>query len=533
MLPISQANLAKHLRRSREIAHILARHGFDWLLTGWDGGMAGALRRWMGRMQIEAHSGPEHVRLALEELGTTFIKLGQVLSTRPDLVPPEYLAELSKLQDNVRPAPYSQISAIIERELGHLPEQIFASFETSPQAVASIGQVHRARLTDGSPVVVKVQRPGVDAQVVQDLAMLSHLAALLVKRDDWGDAYDFQGWVDEFSLALRDELDFTLEGRNADRMRRNFTDDSAVHIPLVYWDYTTPRVLVLEEIQGIKISQLGAVEAAGLNRQALAATCARITLVQIFRHGFFQADPHPGNFFIKSDGTIGLIDFGQMGRLDAPLREVLLRLMMAIAQHDADRLVDELLALGTTRQRLNRNALKRDLDHVIYRYSDRAPRDISGAQLFAQVTTIALKHRLQLPAELTLLAKVVVMDEGLGSYLDPDFRLMEFARPYFEEFWLENLSPAAIARRIKDTSLDVAEISQDLPRHLKRLLVQLERGEIAFEGRLEESRTVVKNLHRAANRISLSVLIAGVIIGLSTVIHAYRPGSAQPSDEEN
>ncbi|MDF2441189.1 MAG: ubiquinone biosynthesis protein [Abditibacteriota bacterium] len=534
MLTLQEAKLARHLRRSREIAHVLARHGFDWLQAEWElGGVSGSLRRWLGRMRVEPLSGPEHVRLALEELGPTFIKLGQALSTRPDLVPPDYIAELAKLQDSVTPAPYSAIATIIEHELGQPPERLFSAFETKPQAAASIGQVHRARLLDGCRVVVKVQRPGVDTQVIQDLAILSDLAQILARRDDWRDAYDFQGWVEEFSWALCNELDFSLEGRNADRMRRNFEDDPAVHIPRVYWEYTTARVLVQEEIQGIKISDLTALEDAGHDRRELAARCAHIALLQIFQHGFFHADPHPGNFFIEANGTIGLIDFGQVGRLDTPLREVLLRLMMAISRRDADRLVDELLALGASRRRLNRNALKRDLDHVIYRYSDRSPREISSAQVLTQVTAIALQHRLQLPAELTLLAKVVAMDEGLGAQLDPNFHLMEFARPYFEEFWLENLSPAAVAHRIKETSLDVAEVGQDLPRHVKRLLLRLERGEISFEGRLEESRTVVKHLHRAANRISLSVLLAGAMIGLSTVIHAYRPGSARSSSDQD
>lgn len=523
MLIIPPTRLAQHLQRSRDIAQVLARHGFNWLLGEWDlGGTGGALRRWRGYLQQEPHSAPKHVRLALEELGPTFIKLGQALSTRPDLVPAEYLQELSKLQDAVTPVPYAQIAAVIERELGLLPEQIFTSFEKAPKATASIAQVHRAHLGHDCPVVVKVQRPGVAAQVAQDLAILSDLAALLARRDDWGDTYDFQGWVDEFALALEDELDYTLEGRNADRVRRNFEEDPTVHIPQVFWDYTTPRVLVQEEVRGLKISDLAAIEAAGLDPHRLAATCARVALVQIFKHGFYHADPHPGNFFVEPDGALALIDFGQMGRLDAPLREMLVRLMMAISRRDADRLVDELLALGVSRHKLNRQALKRDLDHVIHRYSDRAPAEISGAQLFTQITNIALQHRLQLPAELTVLAKVVVMDEGLGAHLDPDFRLMEFAQPYFEEFWLENLSPAALAQRLKDTSLDVAEVGQDLPRQIKRLLLRLERGEITFGGRWEESRTVVKNLHRAANRISLSILLAGAMIGLSRVFHVYR-----------
>ncbi|RYG67633.1 AarF/ABC1/UbiB kinase family protein, partial [bacterium] len=410
MLPIPQARLVHNLRRSREITNILARYGYDWLLAGWNQTPVGQLRFRFTRSQQKNYSGPQQIRFALEELGTTFIKLGQTLSTRPDLVPPDYLVELAKLQDSVKPVPYPEIAAIIRRELGKAPEEIFAFIDPIPRATASIGQVHRATLVDGSEVIVKVQRPGVETQVAQDLAILSDLATWLSKREDISDLYDFEGWVDEFSSTLRDELDFTMEGRNADRMRRNFDGDPTIHIPLVYWDYTTKAVMVQEEICGIKISDVAALDAAGLDRRTLAANCARIALIQIFKHGFFHADPHSGNFFVESDGTIGLIDFGLVGRLDRSMREALLRLMMAISSRDANRLVDELLDLGVSRRHLNRNLLKRDLDHLIYHYADGPLSDVSGSQIFTQITSISLKHKLQLPAELTLLAKVIVMD---------------------------------------------------------------------------------------------------------------------------
>jgi ubiquinone biosynthesis protein len=531
MLAIPQPKLVRNLRRSREIARILARHGFAWALAGWDNSAPARIQqlvtRVTGRAQAETFSGPKHVRLALEELGTTFIKLGQTLSTRPDLVPPDYLAELVKLQDNVRSIPYDQVAEVIERELGQPPEQLFASFERVPRAAASIAQVHRAILRDGSKVIVKVQRPGIEAQVAQDLAILSDLASFWSKRSDVADAYDLTGLVEEFSFNLLDELDFGLEGRNADRMRRNFAGDAAIHIPEVHWEYSTVRVLVQEEITGIKISDLAALDAAGIDRQELAARCARVALIQIFKHGFFHADPHSGNFFVEPDGTIGLIDFGLVGRLDKALRESLLRLMLSIAARDTDRLVDELLTLGVTGRHINRKLLKRDLDHLIDRFSGGALRDISGAQVFGQITAIAFKNQLQLPAELTLLAKVVVMDEGLGTSLDPDFQLMEFAQPYFKDFWKEHLSPKAIARRVRDTSRDLSDITQDFPRHLKRLMSRLERGELGLEGQLAETRAVVTSLHHAANRISFSVLIGGALIGLGVAVRAYRPGRSQ------
>ena len=527
-----RAKFALHLWRSREIAQILARHGFDWALAGWDlGGIGGSLHMWRGRFRVQPLNGPQHLRLALEEMGATFIKLGQALSTRPDLLPADYIAELIKLQDGVTPVPYSAIAAAIKLELGREPDEIFCEFDKEPLATASIGQVHRACLNDGRRVIVKVQRPGVGARVEQDLAVLSDMAKLLARRDDWGDAYDFRGWVDEFASNLRDELDFTMEGRNADIMRESFEDDPMVRIPRVYWEHTTPRVMVQEEMVGIKIRDLAALDAAGIDRHALAENCARIALVQIFEHGFFHADPHPGNFFVEPNGTVALIDFGEVGRLDPPLRETLLRLTLTISRQDSDRLVDELLAIGATRRQLQRNVLKRDLDHIMHRYSNRPMAEISGANVFQQITNVAFHHHLQLPSELTLLFKVIVMDESLGAYLDPDFRLMEFAKPYLTNFWHESISVESIGKRIKETSLDMADISRDFPRHLKRILMQLQRGELTVSTHVEESKTVVKHLYKLANRISSSILIAGILIAISTVIHAYRPGYGRRKDD--
>jgi ubiquinone biosynthesis protein len=228
---------------------------------------------------------------------------------------------------------------------------------------------------------------------------------------------------------------------------------------------------------------------------------------------------------------VALIDFGEVGRLDIPLRETLLRLTMAISRQDSDRLVDELLALGATRRHLRRNLLKRDLDHVMRRYANRPIIEVSGANIFQQITNIAFHHHLQLPSELTLLFKVIVMDESLGAYLDPEFKLMEFARPYLKDFWHESISPESIARRIKEGSRDIADLGHDLPRQMKRILTQLQRGELTVTTHVEESRAVVKHLHRLANRISFSILLAGILISISTVIHAYKPGYGRRKDD--
>ncbi|MEW6586116.1 MAG: AarF/ABC1/UbiB kinase family protein, partial [Nitrospirota bacterium] len=442
----------KHLDRYREIAVILTRHGLGWLalqlnlggLVPFHWGLLGHPKR------KEPYTQPEHMRMALEDLGTTFIKLGQILSTRPDLVPPEYITEFSKLQDSAPPIPYAKVAEIIGSELGETPEKIFKSFDEKPRASASIGQVHTARLHDDTPVVVKVQRPGVEALVDQDLKVLAELARLAERRTELGSHYDISGWIEEFAFTLRNELDYTFEGQNADRIRQNFAGDSALHVPHIFWEYTTKRVLTMEEISGIKINDIQSLDKAGLDRKQIARKAAHIALTMTYDHGFFHADPHPGNFFVLPDESIGLIDFGMVGRLDENLRLSLIRLEIALIRKDADRLVDELLALGIAGRTIKRHVLKRDLDHMLYRFYDKPLKEIAAADTFHALVSIALRHRLQLPSDLVFLFKVIAMSEGLGAQLDPDFKLMEFGEPYFERFWLKSRSLGRQVRRIAE-----------------------------------------------------------------------------------
>ncbi len=515
----------RHLRRYREIAGTLVRHGLGWLVVQLGlGDLVPFHWGWLGHpRRPESYTQPEHVRMVLEDLGATFIKLGQVLSTRPDLVPPDYIVQFSKLQDSALPVPYSQVVEVIQCELGAPPEEIFKTFEIQPCASASIGQVHMARLPDGTPVVVKVQRPGVEVQVEQDLEVLADLAHLATQYTTLGTYLDIEGWVEEFAFTLRNELDYTREGQNADRFRRNFAHEPALHVPRIYWEYTTQRVLTMEEIRGIKISDLEALEAAGLDRHRIAENSARIMLTMVFEHGFFHADPHPGNFFVLPGEVIGLIDYGMVGRLDTPLRAGLIRLFLALVRQDADRLVDEFLAFGIARRRVQRQALKRDLDHFIQRYYDRTIKEIAAGQAFNELMAIALRHRLQLPTDWTLMAKVIAMSEGLGAQLDPEFKLMEFAQPYFERFWWQSHSPRTQAYRIAEGALDLIDLGVDLPRRFGRLLGQLERGEITIVSRREEPEEILRELHRATNRQAMSTLTAALIIGLGLLMLVYHP----------
>jgi len=515
-------------KRYREIARVLGHYGFEWLWSDWGiGRVLGAIQRRIGAHEGEPHTQAVRLRLACEELGTTFIKVGQILSTRPDLMPQDYVAELSKLQDHAPAVAYEDIAAAIERELGGPPESVFNSFEREARAAGSIAQVHGAVLPGGEPVVVKVRRPGIESLVEQDLAILGQMARFLTHSTDLGKKLDLEGLVDEFGFALRNELDLTREGQNAERIAAEFVNDPCLHVPKIFWEFSTHTVLTMEDIHGVKIDDLAALDAAGIDRHVLAERCAHIALVQVLDHGFFHADPHPGNFFVHSDGVVALIDYGMVGRLDKNLRESLVRLALAVTRQDSERLIDELLGLGAAQGSVNRQALRHDLDHLLAHYDGVPLGEISAGQLLRDIAATSQRHWLKLPADLVMVIRVIAMDEGMGANLDPGFNLIEFAQPYFKEFWKKNHSLRAMSRRIRDSAIDFADVGLDLPKRLLRLVGMLERGELAVTSRLEHPEALTKHVERAANRIAMSVITGGLLIALSILALAYRPAGSE------
>lgn len=513
------------LHRSREIAATLTRHGLGWLLaeTGL-GNFVPFERGWFGHPKRAApYTQAEHLRMAFSELGATFIKLGQVLSTRPDLIPPEYVTELAKLQDAVPPVPFEQICQIVCDELGQPPQALFAEFDPQPLAAASIGQVYAGVLKNGQHIIVKVQRPNVAEQVDQDLQILTSMAKWAETHSAFGRDYQLSALVDEFAYTLRNELDYRREGQNAERFRRYFAGEPAIYVFRVYWEYTTERVLTMERVGGIKIADVSALDEAGIDRRKVAENAVRLMLREVFEFGFFHADPHPGNFFVQPDGSLALIDFGMVGRLDSKMQNVLTHIALAVAQQDAPRLTDEFYALGVAGKQVKRAILQRDLDHFLSRYAGQSIRDLAAAQVTSEIMAVALHHRLHLPSELVMLLRVIGMSEGLGAQLDPDFRLFEFAEPYLRRFWLEQRSPTELSLRLGRAMLDAAELGVDLPRRTAHLLDQLERGDLEFNVNHEGLRELVRQLQRVANRLALSVLLAAVIISLALVMLIYHP----------
>ena len=510
--------------RRRQIAGVLLRHGLGYVVgvvglerfVPFHRGLLGHPRR------AEAYTRPEHLRMALEDLGAAAVKIGQIASTRTDLIPPDHARELAKLQDQVPPEPSEAIRAVIETELGRPLGDLFASFDPAPIAAASIGQAHAALLADGTEVVVKVRRPGVVQQVEQDLGILQALSAAASHRWDRAREVDVVGLADEFARTLRAELDYVREARSAERFARGFADDPAVHIPAVFWDTTSPRVLTLERIRGIRIDDVGGLDAAGIDRPALAERAARVVLRMIFEDRFFHADPHPGNFFVEPDGRIGLIDFGMVGSLDDRTVEQLGGMLVAIARSDPDAMVDGLLALGIARGHVDRARLHEDVEHVLGPSYARPLGEIAIAVLLRELLDIVRRHRLRLPRDLALLMKTLMMNEALGAALDPGFRLAAVIEPYAHQVMRRQLSPRMWTRRVGRAGLDVALLAPDVPRRLYRLLADLERGSVEIGMRPVGFDELVRRIERLGDRIVLGIIAAAVLSGLGMLMSAYR-----------
>ena len=504
-----------HLNRSRQIAGVLLSHGWDFLRNN--------EQRTAGTTSSMAHARPLHLRLALEELGTTFIKLGQILSTRADLLPPEYLAELTKLQDSAPPVAFEQIREVLLTELGQPIEHIFAHFDPTPLAAASIGQAYAATMEDGTEVVVKVRRPGVVEQVNEDLEILKELATTASRHLDFASHYDLPGLVEEFSQTLRRELDYIREAHNAERFAVNFATDDHIHVPRIFWEATTSRVLTLERIRGIKINDLKALDEQGTDRRWLADYATNVVLKMVCEDGFFHADPHPGNFFIEPNGTIGLIDFGMVGVIDESTQELLAELLIAINHQDADRLVDVFLDLGVTRRRIDRASVRRDIDQLLSTYWELPLGELKVASLLNDVYSVMRRHQMHLPSNLALLLKTVIMIEGVGVTLDPDFHLPKVLAPYTERLVLRQYSPFRWARSFGRSSLELAKLAVAMPQHLRRIATAAESGNLQIGMRPEGFDPVIDRLERIANRIVLGVIAAAFINGLAVLVSVYRP----------
>jgi len=501
---------------------VLARHGLGFFIS-----VAGLerfvpLQRIFNRGYDQPLSRPEHVRAALEELGPTFIKLGQILSTRADLLPAAYQVELAKLQDAAPPLKPEVVVSIIEAELGRPVESVFRLFDRSPLAAASIGQVHAAELPDGTPVVVKVQRPGVVPQIEQDLQILHSLATTASRRWPVAEEYAVVGLVQEFAQTLRAETDYLQEGRNAERFTENFAGDDTVHFPWVHWPSTTRRVLTLERISGIKIDDFAALDAAGLDRHRVATNGARMVLKMVFRDRFFHADPHPGNFFIEADERIGVVDFGMVGSVGPRVQDQLVWALLAYTSEDPERQVDTLYEMGVAGHHVDRAALRRDVEQLRGRYYGRPVGEITIRPVVNDVLGVVRRHRLHLPPGYALLLKTVLMHESLVTRLDPSFEFTSVLVPYARGMMARHFSPIGWGPVVGKAALDVARLGVELPQQLRRLLSSLQRGDLELAVRPTGFQPMLRRIERIANRLVLGMVASAFVIALAVLLSAYH-----------
>lgn len=515
-------------RRYRYMLKTLARHGLGYSVARI--GLSGLIpfhRGLLGHPHQDApFTQPQHLRLALQELGTAYIKLGQILSTRADLLPPEYIAELSRLQSEVPPVPFAALAEVMAEEMGPDFRERYDQLDESPLAAASIGQVHRARLKSGEEVVVKVQRPGVREEVAVDLIILRRLFRRAA-RTNIGRVVDLDGLFDEFALTLERELDYEEEGRNTDRFRKNLADIPGVYIPGVHWELITPRVLTMDLARGARIDDLAQLDRWGVDRHGLAVRSARVYLKMIFEDGFFHADPHPGNFFIQPDGTLVLIDFGMVGSFNETNRAQLVSLLLAMVRQDPEALIDSVLDLGAGLTAIERQEVTRDVQRLITRYADRALAGISMEGLMNDIFRIAYRHRLRLPANLSLLTKTLAMSEGLARRLDPEFRTMDVLTPYTRQLLYHEYGPRGLIRRLPALAAEMADAAPRLPGSLFRILRRAERGDLAFGLEAHQFADLTGAIRSAGNRLAAGFLAGALLVSMSLLVIAYRgePGS--------
>jgi len=525
MLRIMQLNRnVRNIRRYRQIISVLAGYGLGYLLESLNlTGVVALSRRMLRRSGKAANlSPPERLRLALEELGPTFIKLGQLLSTRPDIIPAPFIIEFARLQDSCPSLPFGEIRDQIEQALGGTIEEHFQDLAPVAIAAASIAQVHYAQLLSGEEVVVKVRRPGITDVVETDIDILMDLAYLLERHLPGSDIYDPVGVVREFASTIRREMDLAREGHTIERIRDNFAGDAGLYFPRVHWESTAKAVLTMEYVRGIKVNDLAALEAAGLDRRQIAGIGADAFLKMVLDHGFFHGDPHPGNVLIMPGNVICLLDFGMVGRLDPGLKTYLTDLLSAVIRRDVDGLIRTIINFGELNETVNLRSLKKGLSDFIDGYFEIPLKEIEVGKMLLEFIDLISTHRIKMHPDLTMLVKVLVVVEGMGRELDPQFNMVEHLRPFLAEALREQHSPGRYLREFAEGAEGYLALARDLPREIREVLNKINRNKFRIDLEHRGLDRFTRELDRSANRLSLSLILAALLIGSSIAMQTNR-----------
>jgi ubiquinone biosynthesis protein len=511
---------ARSLRRYRQIVAVLLKYGFDQVL----GQMRIFTRLRIRRKAPEKVVGLERltyaqrIRLALEELGPTFVKLGQVLSMRPFLIPLDLTLELTKLQDQVGPFPFPQAKQIVEEELKAPLEKHFSSFDTVPIASASLSQVHKAVTREGQTVVLKIQRPGIKQVIAADMDILKDLVNLLERYVPESKQYDPRGIREELEKSIRREVDFNNEARNIEVFRENFKEEKQVFVPKVFWEMTTSKVLTMEFIDGVKISNLEELEKRGIDKKKLAEIGGKMVFKQIFEDGFFHADPHPGNLFVLEGNIIAPVDYGMMGRLSETTMDELADLLIAVVTWHPGQIVKVYQDVEVVGEEVNLRALEADLADFLYKYHKIPLSRLDMKTLINEAFEIIHRYDIQIQAELMLFSKAVVTYEEVAKMLDPEYDLVTQMIPYVKNLAYRKFKPRALLRDLFTTSIDLRDLVVTLPFELKRIVKKLSKGRLSFTFEHRGLDKLILELDRSSNRVSFALIIAAIIVGSSLIM---------------
>jgi len=517
----------RNLNRYRQILSVFFKYGFDDIieLLKIDQYIEIGLQmisRKRGE-RVERLSRAVRVRMAVEELGPTYIKLGQILSTRPDLVPVDFVRELAKLQDKVPSFPFSDVTRIIRDETGQPADSLFDRLNPEPLASASIGQVHRARLIDGEEVAVKVQRPGIRKTVEVDLEIMLHLATLAERHIEELAHHRPVKIVEEFARSIEKEMNYTLEATSMERVARSFLHDDTVYIPKVYREATTERVLTTEFVDGVKVSLLERLDENGYDRKLITRRGADILLTQIFEHGFFHADPHPGNLFILPDNVICLLDFGMMGSVDRATREAFVELVDAVVRRDEPRTTQVLLKLTLWDEEPDIRLLGKDVADFMGEHLYKPLKDIHIGKLLQNMLELAAQHRLRIPPEIFLMMKAISTVEGVGLELDPDFDMIAHAEPFIKQVKLSRFSPRRLSSDAVSIVAQYIDFVQEFPKDLLEITRTIRQKKLTFMLELKNMEKMLHTHDQISNRVSFAIIIAALIIGSALIVISKTP----------
>jgi ubiquinone biosynthesis protein len=509
------------LKRYGQIIEVLQKYGFGYIvdrigLTSF----RDLTFSFIKRQKVEHINTPKpvRVRMILEELGPTYVKLGQLLSMRHDIVPPAYAKEFAKLQDEVPHFDFDEVEVIIREELGHSIEELFDHFDKKPLACASIGQVHRAKIKNGDDVVVKVQRPGIKEVIESDLDIMYSMARLVNEHMPEARLYRPTEIVDELSRSILEEIDYTHEGWNTDSFAYNFRDNGQVHIPKVYWSYTNKRVLTLEFIEGVKASRVDLLDKRGFDKSKIAFVVGEAFTQQVFDDGFFHADLHPGNVLIMEDGRVAFLDFGMTGHLSSEMRDLFLDGLMALVNGDSALLVEISRDMGCIDHHVDIRSLKADIEYFRSKYYGRSPKNIEASKVIEELIGVLRKHKVTVPHNIALLVRGIVAVEGFALIVDPNFNLTELLESCAKKEISARYHPQKVADRTYSSVLNWSRLFQKVPTKISHILDNAENGCLNIKFESEEGTRLISEINIASNRLSFSFIVSAIIVASSLIV---------------